>query len=568
MRVVAVAFLAALMAIPASAQILTDPTGDVKVDAGGQGAPVSQATAVDLTALSLNETPDAFRFTVKVADLGGDQPRPDAGQLSVLFTFDGMTFMADFYRSPDNAAYFGSLYSSKDGTSFHYLHDNHVARDLASSTVWQDILRADLVGASGKTPGRGDSLENIHAQSRSGNIFIGLSAPAQPDLVDFMPDAGGASATWAVQYQGHQGVGASLDSPQPFRSSNGEATTYTYQVTARQSGTAAARFTLTATRVPEGWNVTLPGGLLELAPEAPVTFPVRIAVPFNHVHGAAQSVTLRLEAGNGTWATLDLGIHYTTIPQPAGHHPSLYLHSQDWSQLAYYVNPPLGGSTGAMVMNTLDADPADTGKPVEGYSNFVSDTSTWTWNVCLSPELAIGIDMDLKATGTFTIPVTTTRPLTGAVITGDLILLSPGDGTGNWCFNWGSRDQTPLAHLTSDPKDLAANTPMALTGTITADPQGDYIPYADGAQIVLQLVMSSPTPAIGGEGGPFIQPGAVLTLPISEYHEVGTSAFVKEDGAAQAPGFVAPEAPKSSPAAGPLVALGLAALAVVARRRK
>ncbi|MFO1533352.1 MAG: NfeD family protein [Thermoplasmatota archaeon] len=142
--------LTLLLVTSASAQMLTDPVGDVTVATNGQGVPFAPATAVDLAALNVSETPDGFRFAVKVADLGSDEPRADAGSISVTFVFDNVTFRADFYRSFDNAAYFGGLYDSRDGTDFHWIRQTSAFRDLPSATVWQDVAREDLVGATGK----------------------------------------------------------------------------------------------------------------------------------------------------------------------------------------------------------------------------------------------------------------------------------------------------------------------------------------------------------------------------------------------------------------------------------
>lgn len=569
MRSVVLAILALLLVSQAAGQMLTDPIGDVKAEAGGQQTAVAPATALDLAALNVSEDPDGFRFTVTVADLGDDQARPDAGAISVYFLYDNITFRLDYYRSFDNAAYFGGLYSARDGQSFQWIRQTVVSRDLVTSTVWQDLPRYELVGASGKVPGRGDLITDIRVAAVSnGPSTVGIEGPASGGLVDVMPDGAGALGTLTVRYHGQEGVGASLTSPKPFRSSNGEATTYEYQVTARQAGSAPMRFTLMPQDVPQGWNVSLPGTVLELAPDTPVVFPVRIAVPFNHMHGASQSLTLRLEnADRSAWATLDLGVHYLTVAQPAGHHPTLYLHSQDWSNTAYYVNPAVGGSTGAMTMNTMETDLSDTKKPVQGYSNIGGTQARWTWNVCLSPELAIGLDMDLEASGTFSIPVLTTRPLAGASFSGRLIHLAPGEQEGPWCFGWADRKQTVLANLEGTPQDLASNSPTLMTGTIRSDPAGDYMPYADGAQLVLQLVLTSNDPAIGGTAGPYIQPGASVTMPFREYHEVGSSGFVSNGTAAPISQFVSEAPPEESPGAGMALVVALAAVALALRGR-
>jgi len=549
------------------ATLLTDATGDVSGSAAGQATPAQPAaawSAVDLVALAVSEDPDAFTFNVTLAGLGGDQPRQDYGAVEVLFSYGGSEFDVHLYRSADNAAYFGSLYD--DG---HYARSLPAMRDLGASHLATVVDRSDLVAKDGRTPGRGETLDGIHVRSTAAaaNTVSTGNDPATW-IGDLMPDDG-PGPSWTVLYHGHDGKGAALASDHPFRSSNGEATTHQFDVKA--SAEAAGRYRLSAEGIPPGWDVRLPGTLVDLPAGQPVAFTVLATVPFAHVHGSTASFTLRLaqEGGDG-WATLELGVHYTTVPQPAGHHSDLYLHSIQWSAAAQAVNPPLGGSTGELFMNTLQDDGGDYGVPVEGWASITAGKAAYHWVACLSPALALGLDFDLHATGSVKAPVKTTRPLAGAALEGRLVRLGPGAPMDSCSRGaWGDRKATTVATIASDsPKDLAANGEATLDAVVRPTPAGDYVPYEDGAALVLELNVTADGPGIGGAGGVELQPGTWLNLPLLEYHDA-VAVISGGNGTGMAPGFVAEPAPaKKSPGPTPIVAAGALALVALARRRR
>ncbi|HUR25491.1 MAG TPA: hypothetical protein VM327_05705 [Candidatus Thermoplasmatota archaeon] len=551
------------------APLLSDGVGDVTADVNGQKVPVQPADAwssVDLVSLALSEDPGRFLFDVGLAGLGGDQPRQDYGNVRISFAFGETTFWVNLYRSADNAAYFGNLY-----VGGHNIRDVPVTRDLAASHLRTTVDRADLVDATGNTPGKGDLLSGIQVTSAANAGYtVSTGNSRATSIGDMMPDDG-ATASWTVLYRGRDGMGARLSSPQPFRSSNGDATTYEFEIEAVSEAPESARFGLATEGMPAGWTVQMPGTLVELPGGKPVTFPIHVTVPFAHTHGTAASFTLRLDQEDGdAWASLEVGVHYTAIPQPAGHHPELYLHSIQWAGTASTLNPPLGGSTGELFMNALSEDPADYGVPVEGWASIGSSDAIYHWMACLDPSLGIGLDFDLQDVGVLHAPMKTTRPLADAVLEGRLLLLGPGEPIDN-CYTdiVADRDVTVLATLTGTAVDLASGTEALLEGTLTPTAQSDYQPYEQGAALVLQFNLTGSGPGIGGVGGASLLPGGSMRLPLVEYHDVVAVLSGGNGSAPTAPGFVAePAPPKDSPLAGPgLLVLGLGGLALAFRRR-
>lgn len=547
--------------------LMTDAPGDVAAKLADQAAPAPAGAwdAVDLVSLALTEAPDSFAFDLGVVDLGPDGPRQDWGSFEVDFLFGGTAFQVYLYRSIDNAAFYGRLLV--DG---HYLHDLPALRDLATGHVGTTLDRRELVASDGRLPGKGDLIEAIHVRSTA-NIAQTVSASDSPAtwVGDVMPDAGLVS--WTVLHGGSQGVGARLASTQPFRVSNGEATTYEIPVQATFDGTETARFRLTAEGVPMGWQVQLPGDLVDLPIGRPVSFGVLLTVSFAHIHGSTQAFVLRLaEEGGESWATIELGIHYTTVPQPSGHHPDLWLHSIQWSAAARLVNPAVGSATGELFMNTLEGDAGDYGVPIVGEADIGSDDAVYHWHACLVPSLAIGLDFDLQATGILRLPMQSTRPLAGSVIEGRLLRLGPGAPLHD-CFtaSYADRPSRVVAKVASGPTDLAPGVASVLEAAITPTPDGDYVPFEDGAAFVLEFMLKAQGPGIGGIAGVSLLPGGTMTLPLDEYHDA-LAALSYGNATEAPPGFVASSGPaKGSPGLSPGLALGpLALLALALRRRR
>ena len=576
----------ALAALPAPAQaqpeatglapLLEDPAGDLKVLVAGEpvqqgGAATSAFTALDLRALAVGEDPGGFVFQIRMTDLGEDAARPDYGSAVVRFTFDGCRFYVTMYRASDNAAYFASVYRAQAEGPFSLVRGVPAERDLSTDLIWSRVDRFDLACGEGNVPGRGDVIGGVSVDTTSFATGSGVTR-----VGDVMPESGTGSYT--VLYGGGEAHGAALSTPQPFRSSNGASTTYLFDVTAAHAGTEDARFRVSVENVPEGWNVTLPGDLVEVRAGLPVVFPVYVSTVFRHQHGTVDAFQLHLHEADGErWATLDLGVHFVAVPQPAGHHPRLFLHSSDWASTAETVNAPLGGTGGYLTMNTLDEDPADTRKPSLGRSQ-VAGLSTgvapealgvarYQWSACLEPGLDLGLDFDLATQGSIEVPISATRPLSGATLTGRLLHVGPGEPM-QYCFPYyyQERQQTVVAEFDFGSKDIGANGAATYAAAVQARPEADLIAAQPGSALVLELTLEAAGVPIGGVAGAYLQPGAWMQLPLLEFEDAvrvqvperpePVVGFVQSEDA----GREAPTVPV------PLAAAALLAVALLRRR--
>ena len=569
--------LAFLPIAAAQSPLLEDPSGDVQGIVGGT-TPVPASgtwTALDLMALNLTEDPAGFTFEVRLQDIGGDEARTDYGLTQVRLTYGACTFVVNQYRSSDNAAYFGQLYVVQ-GQTTSMVRGLRGERDLATDRIWTTVDRLDLA-CDGQVPGRGDTFTSVHALTYA--AAPGVLGPGILRVGDLMPDEG-EGADYTVRFGGGAAQGARLETPTPYYSSNGEAATYKFDLSAGHDGAEDTRFRVFVENVPLGWNVTLPGEFVDLPAGRPVLFPIYVTTVFRHQHGSAENFQLRLQEVDGDrYATVDLGVHFLAVPQPAGHHSQLFVHSNDWAGTAGVVNAPLGGTGGYLTMNTMEEDPSDTKKPALGRSEVAVlnsgvgtgalGASRFFWSVCLDPGLRLGLDFDLGRQGTVTVPISSTRPLPAAHLTGRLLHLGSGEPT-QYCspFQYSQRETTVLAELDFGAQEIAPDGQAMYTATVQPLPAADYVEAEDGALMVLELTLTATGLPVGGLGGANLEPGAWMQLPLNEY--LGAVAIdMPAGGTPTVPGFV-PSAPESKDAASPAALLALAALAVAAfgRRRK
>ncbi len=271
-----------------SAGLVADPVGDVRAYA--DGAPlqaVATADVVDLVGIDIVESPTDFLVEVSFA-MVDEGPRVDATMVLVRFVHDGMEFGVRAFRPADSNSWTGELLAKAAGDpGFHFLVSLPIFTDAQEDLVWTTVARSDLVGFSGKVPGRGDKLLNISAQSSAHNLKWGPLA-----VQDFAPDTGGADLE--VLFGGAVASGSlGLSAAEPFRASNGGDEQLTFMVTASNRG-PDAKLRLSTQDVPAGWQVLLPGEVFELAAGRSAEFPVILRTVFAHEHGTARHFELHL----------------------------------------------------------------------------------------------------------------------------------------------------------------------------------------------------------------------------------------------------------------------------------
>lgn len=535
-----VAVLLLTMAMPVHAQaqatgvpdLLQDARGDVTLTlADGTKVPDGDTRAhLDLLALSATEAVDSFTFTLRVAALAAEQ-RPITGDASyyIRMAHEDAEYQVQIQRrgplGGGPAIYTGSI---EEGHKDHFgrvLEATPVIVNTGADELTVAVPRDRLLDLRGAAPFPGRSLA-VHVVTASFPIFGNSEETLR--VRDAMPDDGRPAAL-PVLLGDIQTGDAVLAAPDPTRVSNGEATTHAFSVLARNLGANEALFTLSVEGLPSGWQVTVPVPLLRIPAGGEANGTVLVTTPFAHEHGLYRSfkAVLTKEGDAGSRGTATLGVRYTEVPQPAGHHDTLYLHGRGASA------GPLGSQA---TINTLQDDPNDDGMPITGSASCSDgpDLRRHFWLATLDPPLRMGLDFDLARTGTFEATVHAARPMLGARLSGHLVHEEFG----------------VLATIAeSGPQDLQRDATMPVSLEVTPAPEADLVPYLKDKNIFLALTLVSgpgqvPPGFCPDVLSPSILPGAALRLPLLEYHDplpIPAASLLEADGAVRrtvAPGSV------------------------------
>lgn len=393
------------------------------------------------------------------------------------------------------------------------LYEGSASIDREASTIAADLALDSLVAVDGFHPGPGEPVQVMSAASF---FDEGLGSPhdfpRDGAIIPLGTLSGGDSAALpadafvALPIQGT--LGLSLSTPQPVRFSNGEATTYHWpiSVTNRLDERIEAVVSVEGS---DDLTLRSPELLLLEAGEERV-MDVFATAPFQHDHGGQRSLTVTVTAG-GQSSAMDLTIQYLDVAQPAGHHPTVFLHTKNIG----------GGSYGSVWMDTLpETDrPHDArmelrptacledGEPRDGQGLFHA----------LEPGLLIGVDarMDETAhlTGSMEVPA-----FGGGVLAARLVVYDPVSYNPDRQVIDELAVQVPvgpIAQATTIPLDLDLPLP----------PELDLLPPTSGLNLALQVGLCAEqtlgTVAVPHEAlTPFIPHGASLTLPLDEYHDV------------------------------------------------
>lgn len=509
----AIALLAGLTPIAGAADppLLEDPAGDVVVRAtpGEElpGAPVSNletARGSDLVSLAAAETDETIRLTLAVASLSGATAFTNA---RVDLGWDGGDFALylGHFRELGGEDRSWARLAKTERDEREFIAQFPVAVDIAAGTLAVEIPKVYLVSAEGRVPGRGDALE-LRAVESTASVGFGPLGTVQ--LYDRMPDEGDGATLVLAQGDFTQGR-VVLSSPDRVRVSNGGATTFVFQATIRNTGEVETEFDLALEDVPEGWNASVRSPLkVPRAEERTVS--VLVSVPFAHDHGGYSSfnLTVQSQADPATRAKMRLGILHTPIPQPAGHHPDLYLHAEERD-----VGGPAAGAlntafpSGFGWMNTQADHTEDA--PYVTPNSFGDDTA---WHIPLNPALQLGLDFDLERLGELQASILGRR--TGEAELAATLYYETAEGDED--------DRIVLAEAEPVTLTLDPQTPTPFALTLIPTNESDYIAYRNGARMVLVLALEgAPTDrARFTTLDPWLMvEDFVLSLPLNEYHD-------------------------------------------------
>lgn len=351
------------------------------------------------------EDETALTFFVKLAGEGNwDAVLGRLLEHRLSFTMEGETYRLVFLvpRSGDSASAFLEVFQ---GDRWMPLAEYPA---VYAELTWIAVVpKTDLRSPLGLPLRPGQSLDGFKVDTatseRNGTamVWFQYACPNPPDFES--PDQCGykvrdrinrgeelGSYLTKVNPTGGQFV---LETPTPIRSSNGLETTMLYQVQANNYGTQTVTVDLEVMDAPNGWRVHMPAGI-EVLPGTNLKFPVAISIPFMHDHGQTLQTTIEAKTGDELLSSVQLGVTWPEIPQPAGHHDEIYFH----------------GDESGVWMNTFPGEQllirgGDAGIGTQP-NNRVQGTA---WFAPLSPELGIGLDGDLGRTAhaelTFVSPI-------------------------------------------------------------------------------------------------------------------------------------------------------------------
>jgi hypothetical protein len=213
----------------------------------------------------------------------------------------------------------------------------------------------------------------------------------------------------------------------------------------------------------------------------------------------------------------EVGVVFTEVPQPTGHHPTLYVHSDG--------NPDFARR---LFMNTLAEDAADSGAQVAAETLLCEgNRMTYQWRVPLSPGLGLGLHAAQRnglADISFGLPVDLESVIfRGAIQVDD------------------ASSVVTLASWAHEAGGLMASNHRIVADIVPAET--DPIPFQHGANLfaVIQIeaedigacTAASVEPFLGAAAasrGPVVLGGGLLSLPLQEYHEPVDLSFAGADG--------------------------------------
>ena len=540
-------------AAPASAQeapvrLLEDPAGDAALTALGQpaGAPAEVASETDLVHLDILESRSHLTFTVGIA-----AHREDGAFGAVTLTrfrhADTRYEVGIWTRDEGRTAWLAQYDGARD--AFVRVAELAQQVDMSASTVSADVPRHLLVDGNGSAPFPGRLLEDLHTFAwtiQAGAIRAGPLPLPSPVLAlgDRMPDAGFAPQPFVVRMGLAQTGHAMLGSEQPFRASNGEASTFVFRVDATNHGPAEDRFAFRALDTPMGWTVRMPPSSLAIPARTTITLPVVVQTEFGHRHGESASFILEMASlsDRASVGRVELGLRYADPPQPAGHHNVLTFHTSRWDAGNPFSEAFVTAFSAAYghdvrtepYMNADPDDELDTRMPAEAapcefdFPPQVRTAAAYCWFIPLAPRLELGLDFDLAAgPGKVHLPIRSAGPMPGAVVGGALYFAYPAEEQPT--EEWNQRfEQVRLADITpTAPLELGANAQMTLDLDVVPTPESDLVPWRPDAQLWLVVAMTTTRPQepFSGHLEPELLPGGSLQLPLLEYADPVQSVF-------------------------------------------
>lgn len=501
--------------------IAQDPTGDVAFS--GTPVPETVAASMDLVKLQASVVAENLAFALGVSNLNANTPAADSSAYLLDFLFEGVGYRITIERNVpipvlSSAIVYSATLAQYDMGLATYLDlaELNVTVNAQASTMAVTFPATLIKGQTGLPARNGSTLENISASSRQltanslGTILAGAGTPPTQGLIaDRMPDTG--SVTYAIQTIIAATSQLIVDSPDPIRATNGGPGTFVYPIRATNIGSTSIEVGFTIENLPTSWQVSFVDDVLQVPPGETRTTSAVVQPPFGHAHGTTTNLTVQARSTADTQVgnNVILQLYYSDPPQPAGHHPQLFIHSFDNQDVAYStaIEPTTGFTNRDLFMNANSEDPRNSGQLVNAESGEGTDHY---WRISMSPALGMGLDFEKSGIGKLQGQLTSsnTMEIPGVKLSA-VLLLAVAD------------QEIPLASGTNDAPLTIGETPVEFEVQLPVKPESDYIPYTPGSNLILEIHAEFQEP--GAEIGVTtlnLQPGARLQLPLLEYQDL------------------------------------------------
>lgn len=451
-------------------------------------------------------------------------------------------FVVTALENPTNGAFgrdgttFARLERQVDAFRYMPLAEGEVEMDHSEELVKVTVPRGAILDHNQAPLARNATLTGLHVTAKSMGwfgfpiAFGGDPSSATyvgiPEAADRAPDTGDAQyvmTTGSVQQKGRL-FAVSAD---PIRWTNGEATTLSFQSTVTNLGSEDLDVLVDVVGVPGSW---------ELAYSDQITVPAKsalnatflISIPFTHQHGVTDLFEARFETPDRDHlATSVMGVHWPSVPQPAGHHDRLWLHS-----IADEVQPPFDAAFSGVhgwfsAKEDLEEDSGDAIEPDFTLSPgaFGAQEGQAHWFLRLEPALRMGLDFRPGDEGTLELATSLPTPVVDPRIEVELLHVRGQQERG------GFRTSQTLMTGASEPASGAVSGNVAFQLPLHVVEGIDDIAYDPEANLELRISMYATF--LTGTGfvnpatvAPSIEPAASsMQWPLNEYHDPADLTF-------------------------------------------
>lgn len=559
-----------------SPPLLSDDAGDLTVEVVGLGPqpnPTPRFVSSDLLSLAFEEKPLEFVFTLTVAGFGEGEDLGESAMYQVQFLAEDAPYILRMWAPRADEAV---LFVSQGGALYRPDPAQPAGQEVApvpvhidedAGTLRATVARVLLTTAAATPVGHGQALRGLYVTAGAGiNASNEVSFVAGPDRIpvararDRMPDDGAVDV--ALTLGGLRSGALRLESSAALRATNGGAGAFLMEATVHNEGDDAV-VALAVARAPADWSIGLETTELRVAAGGRETIDLVVTTASRHEHGSLH--TFLLEARDiedpGSFAELEMGLHFVDPPQPAGHHPVLYVHVRDSDpSVVGQAQEALFAGARIAYLTTLEEDPLadDVGIQAGGFLNVAPDgrpVRDYHWVLDLHPGLLLGLHL---ADGPLVVSydLHATVPIEDFVAEGVVAHVAPdGKLTPLWDFRTGAATAGPDSRFTVDGEG----------GRLTPR---DVFPFEAGSGLRLFLNATGYGADVLYGAATVLLEGGSLRLSLGEYQD---EVAVAGEVVAAAPSAAAPSPTESakSPGLAPAAsALAVVALAAALRRRQ